>query len=187
MSAKIPSKFSWLFLTISFVYQKSQEKGNTETKGDATEHLISPHNLTSPSGKSTFRPEVREHCLWTRSSSQQSCWVDRGNLAQSTVRETRERHYSLLQTRSCQKSVTKVGQLQTKAEFWSHSNALTFKLLHTNGNREPTSIKKGREIRCRSHYQCSQIQCLSNDAGTVTNFRLVEWSKIIVVHVRYAL
>ena len=86
------------------------------------EDLISLHNLTSLSGKSTFRPEVQEHCLWTRSSSQQSCWVHRENLAQNDVRVTRERRYSLLQTGVYQKSETNVQ-------------------IYTNDNREPTSIK----------------------------------------------
>lgn len=106
------------------------------------EDLISLHNLTSLSGKSTFQPEVQEHCLWTRSSSQQSCWVHHGNLAQNDVQVTRERHYSLLQTGVYQKSATNVGELQTKEQLWSHSNASTFKLLNTNDNRKPTSIKK---------------------------------------------
>ena len=149
------------------------------------EDLISLHNLTSLSGKSTFQPEVQEHCLWIRSSSQQSCWVHRENLAQNDVRVTRERHYSLLQTGVYQKSATNVGELQTKEQFWSHSNASTFKLLIQTTTVNRQALKKWREIRWRGHY--FQMRCFSNDASTVTNYRLAELCKAIVRHVRYAL
>lgn len=151
------------------------------------EDVISLHNLTSLSGKSTFRPEVQEHCLWTRSSFQQSCWVHRGSLSQNDVRVTRERRYSLLQTGVYQKSVTNVRELQTKAQLWSHSNASTFKRFYTNDNRNRHALKKWRETRWRGQYHCFQIRCFSNDTSTVTNYRLAELSKVIVLHVRYAL